>query len=433
MSIFAESLSERERRRGRIHAYFACYFGCISEVMLDSSAIVILYIGMLGGSSMLAMLSTSFTGLLSMLMMIPCAALINRIGMRRTVVIACLTACFGLVLMGAAPWFGVLRLPIAIIGCLAYCLQRALYSVAWFPMLDAFLRPEDRGSFFGTMRYSYMILSGVIFFAFGKMMGKEPPLWMMQLMIAGAGVLVLGRLYCMLQFPEDAGERPVCRSVRDSLRTAIQNGPLISYSVYSCLLMIAYSSVLPLTLIYLKQGVQLPSGTVQVFSTIGIVGGIIGYAVYAFMLKILKIKRMELITHFLFITCALTLFKASKSSEFFLWIAGTVYFLGAFAEAVFKCNNSAEILALARPGNKPMASAFVQTYQSVGTCFTRASSALVLGSGMLAPGWQFCGENITLYQTMFLVSGVFAVLILILIPTLPAVVSEHHDYYEPMR
>jgi len=52
---------------------------------------------------------------------------------------------------------------------------------------------------------------------------------------------------------------------------------------------------------------------------------------------------------------------------------------------------------------------------------------------MLAPGWQFCGENITLYQTMFLVSGVFAVLLLILIPTLPAVVPEHHDYYEPMR
>ena len=59
MSAFAETLTDRERRRGRIHAYFACYFGCISEVMLDSSAIIILYVGMLGGSAMTAIPATS--------------------------------------------------------------------------------------------------------------------------------------------------------------------------------------------------------------------------------------------------------------------------------------------------------------------------------------------------------------------------------------
>ena len=56
MSTYAETLSEKERRRGRILAYFACYFGCISEVMLDSSAIIIVYISMLGGSKDVVML-----------------------------------------------------------------------------------------------------------------------------------------------------------------------------------------------------------------------------------------------------------------------------------------------------------------------------------------------------------------------------------------
>ena len=76
MSAFAETLTEKERKRARIHAYFACYTGCISEVMLDSSAIIILYVGMLGGSAMTAMLTTSFTGLLGMFLMIPCAAMV---------------------------------------------------------------------------------------------------------------------------------------------------------------------------------------------------------------------------------------------------------------------------------------------------------------------------------------------------------------------
>lgn len=432
MSAFAETLSDRERRRGRIHAYFACYFGCISEVMIDSSAIVILYLGMLGGTKTLVMLSTGFCGLFSMLLMIPSAALIERIGMRRAVVISCMTGCFGLVLMGAAPLFGPLRLAVAVIGCLAYCLQRALYGVTWYPMLDAFLRPQDRGSFFGTMRYSYMILSGVIFFTFGKLMGKEPPLWMMQAIVAGVGVLLLGRMYCMLRFPEDTGERPARRPFREAFTTSIKNGPLTNYAVYTCLLMIAYSPLLPLTLLYLKNGVHLPSGTVQIFSTGGIAGSVIAFAVYGWMLKKLKIKRMELLVHFTFAAVALTLFALPSTSRCFIWIAGSAYFIWSFADASFKCNNSAEILSLARPGNKPMATALVQTYQNLGICFTRSCSALVLGSGMLTD-WTFLGRNISIYQSIFLVCGVFAVLILILLPTLPAVVPDHQDYYEPMH
>ena len=435
MSAFAETLTDRERRRGRIYAYFACYFGCFSEVMLDSSAIVILYIGMLGGTSMTAMLITSFTGLFGMLTMIPCAALIGRIGMRKAVVIACLIACFGFVLMGAAPFFGAARLPVAMIGCLAYCFQRSLYGVAWFPLLDAFLRPQDRGSFFGTMRYSYMIISGVIFFIFGKLMGKEPPLWMMQAIIAAAGVLVLGRLYCILHFPADVHEeRPAVKNnFREAFMTALRNGPLTGYAVYVCLFGIAYSSILPLTLLYLRNGIKLPSGTVQIFSTAGIAGSVISYAVYGFMLRKLKIKRMELLVHFTFIAVALTFFALPGSCRGFIWIAGAVYFLGAFAEASFRCNNSAEILALARPGNKPMASAFVQTYQYTGNCVTRACSAFVMGSGLLADSWQLGSRTITSFQTMFLVCGVLAVLMLILIPTLPSVVPHHQDYYEPMN
>ena len=433
MSAFAETLSERERRRARVHAYFACCFGCISEVMLDSSAIVILYIGMLGGSSMLAMLTTGFSGFLSMLTMIPCVALIERFGMRRSVVMACLVACFGLVLMGMAPWFGPLRLPVAVVGCLAYCLQRSLYGVAWFPMLDAFLRPQDRGSFFGTMRYSYMLLSGAIFFLFGKLMGKEPPLWMMQAMVAGAGFLVLGRLYCMMQFPEDKRERPAGRPLREALMISVRNGPLTGYAVYACLLTIAFSSIIPLTLLYLKNEVRLPSGEVQIFSTIGILGNVVAYAAYGYMLKKLKIKRMELFAHSVFILTALALFCASPAAKGFLWIAGISYFMCAFAAACFNCSNSAEMLSLARPGNKPMASAFVQTYQSIGACFARSSCALVLGSGMLAGNWSARGCVFSSYQTLFLVCGVVALLLLILLPTLPAVVPRHQDYYEPMR
>ncbi len=186
MNDFAETLTEQQRKRARLYAYFACYFGCVSEVMLDSSAIVILYIGMLGGGSMLVMLSTSFTGILNMLLMIPAAVLIAHIGMRKAVVAACVTGCVGYLVMASAPFFGTAGRIVAIIGCMIYCLQRSLYSTTWYPMLDAFLRKEDRGSFFGTMRYTYMIFTGVIFFLLGKAMGKNPPMLLMQSVYVGA-------------------------------------------------------------------------------------------------------------------------------------------------------------------------------------------------------------------------------------------------------
>ena len=299
-------------------------------------------------------------------------------------------------------------------------------------MLDAILRPQDRGSFFGTMRYSYMLVSGAIFYLFGKLMGKEPPLWMMQAMVIGSGVLILGRMYCMLKVPVDRSERPAALDLRTALGTAVKNGPLTSYAVYACLLTIAYSTLQPLTLVYLKNGVDLASGKVQVFSTIGIAGGIAGYFVYGYLFKLLKIKKMELATHALFIAVPLTLFFVGPNCGGFLWIVGAAYFAGAFAEALFKCNNSTEIMALASPGNKPMVSAFVQTYQNLGNGFSRSCSALVLGSSMLSTEWSFRGASVTIYHTIFLVCGVVAVLILILLPTLPSVTPDRRDYYDPV-
>ena len=45
---FAESLTENERRKSRIYATVSAMFGCISEQVIDSNTIIILYLMMLG-------------------------------------------------------------------------------------------------------------------------------------------------------------------------------------------------------------------------------------------------------------------------------------------------------------------------------------------------------------------------------------------------
>ncbi len=430
---YAETLSERERRRGRIFAYCACYFGCLSEVMMDSSAIVILYIGMLGGSSTMIMLSTSFYGLSSMLFTIPAASEVAHFGMKRSVGVACISGCAGLLMAASAAWCGRYGAWVALAGCMIYCLQRTFYGASWYPMLDAFLRKQDRGSFFGTMRYSYMILSGLIFYFVGVFMGAEPPVILMQIFIGCMGLMLLGRWYCMSRFPEDPREQAVKLDMRRALGISLRNSRLTCYSVYVCLLSLAYTSLVPLTLVYLKQYVKLESGRVQIFSTVGILGSILGYFVYGKLLKWFKIKKMELLVHLIFLSSALTLALVCAGARGFIWIVGAAYFMASFAASAFLCNHSTELLALARPGNKAMAMAFAQTYLNIGVTAGRIGTALLLGSNLLAPVWTMGGAEYCNYQALFLFYGAVAAVALTLFPILPAVVPKHHDFYEPVR
>ena len=431
MSTFADTLTPQERRRGRIYAFCACYFGCISEVMLDSSAIIILYISMLGGSKLEVMLSTGFSAVFSMVAMIPCAFLISRIGAKRAVTAACLAGCAGYLLMAAAPFFGPYQKAAVMTGCLIYCAQRSLYGAAWYPMLDVFLRPQDRGSFFGTMRFTYMILAGTLFFLIGKLMGKEPPIALMQTVIGITGLLILGRLFCMLRFPENPEEKKFRLNIKNALGISIRNGPLVSYAAYACLLLLAQTSLVPVTLLYLKNHVKLDPGTVQIFSTVGIAGLVTGYFSYGFLQKKLKIKHLETSVHLTLTLAALLLAILHKDTPGFICIAGVIYFFILFANATFGCNNSIELLALARPGNKPMAMAFLQTYQNLGVSIGRGGTALILGANLLMPSWNLGSLEICSYQTLFLLYGSLLAILLVLFPTLPAIVPKHHDYYEP--
>ena len=433
MMSYAESLGETGRKRGRLWAYGACLSGCVSEVMLDVSAIIILYIQMLGGNDTVMMSVSSLTGLVNMFLFIPCVAIIARIGLKPSVRIACLTGTAGYLLMAFAPFFGTYRCHVVISGCFIYCLQRALYGACWYPLLDAFLRPEDRGKFFGTLRFMYYSFTGVLFYLIGMAMGKNPPEWLMQTVIGVTGLGLLVRNYCISRFPEDANAKHETPNIRKALRISICNGPLTAYSVYVCLLTIANSSLGPVTYIYLREYVKLDPGMVQRISAVGMAGHILGFLLYSRLLKRFGIKKLELAVHISYLLAAFLMFALDSRMPGYVFIVAAILGVITFTGSIFGCNNSGEMLALARPGNKTMAPAFVQTYTSFGGFIGRGGVTLLLGATLLEPVWQCCGMDISRYQTIFLFSGVIAAVVLLLIPTLPAVVPKHRDYYEPMR
>jgi MFS family permease len=428
---YAETLSEKERKRARIYTYFACLTGCVAEVMLDSSAIIILFFTMINGGDTLIMLGNSFSGISGALLYIPFAYIITRVGLKKIVHISCIAGCIGYLLIGISPWFGMGAAKyIALTGCLIYCLQRSSYGAAWYPMLDVFICPAERGRFFGTMRFIYTSFTGILFFIIGLLLRYDPPIIFLQLVIIGAGLLILGRDFCLSRLPDNKRDVPEPANIKKGLKTAMLNGPLTSYSLYLGVLSMAYTSLLPLIYLYLKQYVDMNPGSVQIISSMALAGLVTGYFCYGRFLAKLPLRYLELLSHGLFIFSAFAMFFMDKSLPFFPAAVGFTVFCTALGSSIFMCNNSAELLALARPGNKTMATAFIQTYNNVGTALGRGIVSLVLGTGMLAPEWVLDGRTICHYQTIFLFSGLMLVIILLMLPTLPSFIPAHEDYYD---
>jgi len=398
--------------------------------MLDSSAILVLFFTMLNASPRVIMFSSSLTGILALFLMIPCSTLIERWGLKKSVKYSCFAGCLGFLMIAGAPCFGKdAAIPFALLGTFIYCAQRAVYGSAWYPLLDNFLCPQERGSFFSVMRTGYMISSGILFFLLGLLLGKEPPFWLMQTIISVTGLMILLRWYFVSKFPEDPDSIAPNINFNKALRTSIRNAPLTGFSIYLCLLAVAYTSLLPVTLIYLKKYINMEAGTVQILSSVGIGGSIFGYFVYGWCSRHLKLKWLELAAHALFIFLAVALFALDKSTPGFTLIMGGILFLISFGTSWILCNNSLEYLALARPGNKTMAIAFCQTYHSLGTALGRVGCAVLLGSPLLAQTWEYEENYMCIYQSIFLLIAVIAVFALVMIPILPSFVPKHEDYY----
>lgn len=428
---FAAQFDDRERKRGRLFAYASAWFGCYAEVLLDSSAIIILYITMLGGSATLTMLSTALTAAAAIALTIPSAAIADRIGLRKSYSIACAIGCGGFLLMAAAPIFGApLDQHIVLLGCLVYCLSRPLYGVTWYPLLDNVLLPAERGRFFGVLRFSYLGLTAASFFLISLALGKHPPLWAMQTVIALVGLLIIGRKYCLDQLPINEQERGRY-DLRKSIAVSIRNRPLTGWAIYTCCLTLASSSLLPLTFIYLKCEVRADANVVQWISVAYMVGMIFGYLMSAGLLRRFGVRRLQPWGHLFYIAAGGGLFIVSPATPGFIFSIGLVALLLGFWSAIGLCCYSMELMALARPGNKTMAAAFLSTYAALGGAGSRFITAMIIGAGMLAPHWNVGSMSFCSYQTLFLFFTALQIFFLLLLFLVPSIVPKNNDYYTP--
>lgn len=429
---YADTLSDRERRKYRWTAITSAWFGCVAEQLLDSNSLIIIYLIALGGNESFSMFSTALSTICGMCLIIPCAGLASKIGLRASYGMSCIVSMLAFLTMAAAPWIAPAGYAkyLVILGCALYCMMRFPYSVSWYPMLDMFLKPEERGSFFGTMRFSYMLINAVIIYGIGKLLGSNPSILVMQIVIAVAGVLALGRKFCMDRMPDNPEVRQNKIDIRKALNISIRNTPLVGFSFYACFLNIAVASAMPLAVIYMKTTLNFSAETIMTLTSVFLVGLISGFALVGVSMRKLGARYFQVIMHTLYTAAIGWLCFILPDTAYAAVHMGGVMFVLGFAQSFCLCLNSTEMMASAKPGNKVMAMAFCQTFSNIGTTIGRTGATLVLAAGVLAPEWEFLGKTMSCYNFMFMFSFVLTVFFYIFMILSPSIISKHDDYYE---
>ena len=435
---FAATLPDADRKKYRRYALFSCLGGCVAEVVVDTNVLIILYQKYLGAENSKSMFSTAMSGLASVLLLIPFAGITDKIGLKKAAWHSCIWAFAAFMLMGCAPWVfsNEIASTLVLAGLFMYGLTRPLYAAAWFPYMDNFLMPKERAGFFSGMRFFYTLQNAALILFLGQVLVRfEAPVWLLQLTLLLAGALQLIRYYYMAKLPvnpeESKGKEKY--NVLRALGISIKNSPLVGFSLYRCMLGFAMASVMPLTYIYMKTSLHLPDSRIVYVTVAGMFGAVLGYSFAGKFIRKYGSRCTILVSHFTYIFAPLILLSSIFFDDVNVILALFVLsdFILGIISAIWGVQSSAEMLALARPGNKVMAMAFCGTITAIGGAVSRIFTAIALGAGFFAATWQWGEVYGTWYHGLILVFSILNFLFLIMLLIVPAVVPEHEDYYNP--
>lgn len=416
----AEKLTLEQRSKAKRDAIKSACAGSLAEIMIQDSAIIILFATILGAGDMMSMITTSTLGIANCLLLIPAAYLASRLGYRNTIVQFTAIAAVMIMLLATAPWFAGYAKLILLLAIIMFSICMTAYTASWLPMLDGLLIKSDRSSFFGAMRFSWQTFSVIFFLVCGLLIGKNPEIWMLQSIIIISGLSLLGRMYYIGKIP-DGHQAKESITFTEGISEAIANKSLAGFSVYICCLYLAAYSTPPLTFIYIKKYLQAADNIIIIISSLAMVGTLLGFLTAGKIINRIGIKHMLLLIHFFFALVNFTLFFIGTYSVFNLIMITILLMTYGFAAACSSIAISTEMMILASPNNKAMSMAFCSSCFSAGTGGARLLASLVLGSGMLAPQWFIGSMKISHYQTMFLIYGcaiLFVCLLLVLVPAI---------------
>jgi len=419
-----------DARIGMRYAILSACWGAIPQVMVRDSSVIIIFASLIGASEMTAVMSTSLQDLAICLLMLPLAALSDRIGVKRQINTAILIGMSVLLVAAAAPWAGRLAGTVMMLALCVFSLVLAAYTSAWFPLLERVVPPGERGLFFGRLRFCWQLVAALFVFGSAWFVGRYASVPRLQLVITMAAVAGLGRVWYISRIPltplPTTGKAGV--PLLSSILEALGNRQLTGFGVYLFFLYAAANGTIPVVFIFARNYLKLADNLIVMLSALSMGGLITGFLVGGRFVHRYGCKGVFTGAHIGFALLNFLLLAVREGGG--VTVAALMLILACygFLVACASIAISSELLALAQPMNKAVSIALGYSLYSGGLAMSRMAASLVLGSGILAPEWSLGGIVFTRYHSLFLIFGVGVIYAMFLMVMIPGMVREVKRY-----
>ena len=419
-----------DSRTGMRYAILSACWGAIPQVMVKDSSVIIIFASLIGASEMTAVLSTSLQDLALCLLMLPLAALSDRIGVKRQISVAILIGMMVLLGAACAPWAGRWAGTVLMLSLCIFSIALSAYTAAWFPLLERVVPTDERGLFFGRLRFRWQLVAAMFIFGSAWYVGRYASVGRLQIVIALAALAGLGRIWYVLRIPlkpvpaTEGGGSPLLASVL----SALGNRQLTGFGVYLFFLYAAANGTIPVVFIFARNYLKFADGLIVMMSAVSMGGLIAGFLFGGRFVQRYGCKGVFLGAHLGFACLNFLLLAIRGGGVLTVAALMLVLFCYGFLFACASIAVSSELLALAQPANKAVSIALGYTLYSGGLAISRVAASLALGSGILATEWSLGGLALTRYHSLFLCFGIGILYAMFLLVMIPGMVRDVNRY-----
>jgi len=392
------------QKKAQRWAILSATYGALAALIISDSSVIILYAAALEAGTFLSLFTTALQNISYFLLVIPIAYIIERYGIKKVLIPGLVTASVSFTLIAALPWFGRHAKYLLIVCIGIYAITATVYNAGLYPLLMDIVPGNVRGRFFARMRITYQVLCLICLVIISRLVGKEAPVHILQIIIAVVGLMTVVRIYYTAKLPELPRPKPL--PIREYLGQILRNQSLMGFSVYLFCLYFFAGAGAQITFMFAKENLGMPDSTIVLLSFYYMAGAIAGFFAGGWFVDRFGNKKLFFIAHLSFgLLCfsMLAIHTASTADTLFIFTLLTVYGL-ITAAASIAVSSETFVIAGYSP-NPTFALAIGVGLHQAGIGGARIFSGWILDSGLLAPVWTLNGTEYTRYHSVFLLYG----------------------------
>lgn len=417
-------LDETARRRA-MRRLIALQFVAGPSLAAFTNNLVFLYLASLGIASerILTLISLWMLGVFASV--VPCARFCDRHGIKGMGYVGQIVNIAGFVLMAAvASLPRPMWTPLLYVSVLCVSIGWAMFAGGWYALLDPIVPENQRGRFFGALRFMWQTSAILFMILVLPFLSKETPGPILQGIIGALCVGLVARFVLYRGIPEIAKPSRRPEPFWESTMNVLRLNNYASFLAYIFLLMLFVGCCPTVFGLIEKRALDLTDRAVAVMGGLLVAGSMVGFIAGGQAVDRYGTKTVFIACHLSFALCIFAFLSRGLFPWSATWTVGAMSFVYGGVMASSSVAMSSEMMALIPARNKSLAAALYSMMVMAGMGLSNLFSGKAIALGFLKENWTFLGATMTRYDAILLACGTMVLLLVVTLGLVPSVIAK---------